>query len=178
MKKIILFALSLLVIFTLVGCSNTKVAEKTDVENTSNEVITNEVENTETESTETEVVEEAENGKIDPTVDTLDIIATAAWLDTLSADERWAWYEARFGKEFTDHVIDPYKEGWEIHIEGYEGMPCELLQLFQFSNIDWIAGPWEYISEVGGYRYNATKLVEWDAACPIPLFPQNTGKRY
>lgn len=173
MKKIILFTLSLLVIFTLVGCSNTEVAEKTDVENTSNEVITNGVEKTQTESTETEVVEEAENGEIDPTVDTLDVYKTAAWLDTLSADERWAWYEARFGKDFTDHVIDPYKEGWEIHIEGYEGMPCDLMHIFALSNVDWIAGPWEYISAVGGYRHNSTRLGEWDAACELHIYEVN-----
>ena len=95
----------------------------------------------ETPKTESEPDSADAGGHTEASADTeesMNLQETAEMLDTLAKDERYAWYEDRFGTAFTEHVaVTPYDEKKDIiWFEGYDEIPCDLYALLWYSKLD------------------------------------------
>lgn len=146
MKKVITLLLTLLMITLLVGCSNIeKTVENTNTTNQTTETAVDTQKTAENTETIEEIVEETTEAVEEvKTREPINIAETAAWLDTLPREERYAWYEERYGTYFTDHVSfieELAAAGYrgmeaDMYVYTYIGMPCELLELLDATTVD------------------------------------------
>ena len=139
MKKTIITILLVTLVFGLCSCANNN-------SNQTNTATTNSAETTNTENQETETNTQNTNEPVEEVKkrEPINIDETAAWLDTLPREERYAWYEERYGKYFTDYVS--YAEDWtakgyigvdaDMFVDTYVGMPCELFELLHATTVD------------------------------------------
>ena len=158
MKRIFTLILVITVFIGLVGCSDTKSTKEEEL--VVNDTVVTAAEDKQEEVVEeiTEVVEEVK------TREPINIAETAAWLDTLPREERYAWYEERYGTYFTDYVS--YAEEWQakgyvgvdadIYVSTYIGMPCELYDLLDISKVDDIM-----LTRMAHFENKAECVVDW-----------------